>query len=78
MKKNVIVKTYKVPENILTLILAVEALIEQSDTLPIEYKKEGYTFLKKIKTMAGIVENYDDYDIIDYDYNITIRNESNK
>ena len=39
-------------------------------------KKEGYAFLKKIKEMAGIVENYDNYDIVDYDYNITIKNES--
>lgn len=78
MKKNKIIKTYKIPENILTLILGVEALVEQSDTLPIEYKKEGYAFLKKIKEMAGIVESYDNYDIVDYDYNITIKNESSK
>lgn len=67
-KRKRVTRTYRVPENILTLILGTEALLEQNVALPLEYRKEGYKFLKKIKTMAGLEEKeYQDYDIVDYD-----------
>ena len=77
-KNEVVIRTYRVQENVLTLILGVEAFLEQQPPLPLEYRKEGYKFLKKIKTMAGLEEkNYSDYDIVDYDYNITFEKNSN-
>ena len=67
-KNEVVTRTYRVQENVLTLILGVEAFLEQQPPLPFEYRKEGYKFLKKIKTMAGLEEkDYLDYDIVDYE-----------
>ena len=77
-KNEVVTRTYRVQENVLTLILGVEAFLEQQPALPFEYRKEGYKFLKKIKTMAGLEEkDYSDYDIVDYDYNITFEKNPN-
>lgn len=77
-KSEVVQRTYRVQENVLTLILGVEAFLEQQPPLPAEYRKEGYKFLKKIKTMAGLEEKaYLDYDIVDYDYNITFEKNPN-
>ena len=77
-KNEVVTRTYRVQENVLTLILGVEAFLEQQPPLPLEYRKEGYKFLKKIKTMAGLEEkDYSDYDIADYDYNITFEKNAN-
>ena len=77
-KNEVVIRTYRVQENVLTLILGVEAFLEQQPPLPLEYRKEGYKFLKKIKTMAGLEEkDYSDYDIVDYDYNITFEKNAN-
>ena len=77
-KNEVVTRTYRVQENVLTLILGVEAFLEQQPPLPLEYRKEGYKFLKKIKTMAGLEEkDYSDYDIVDYDYNITFEKDTN-
>lgn len=77
-EKEVVTRTYRVQENVLTLILGVEALLEQQPTLPLEYRKEGYEFLKKIKTFAGIEEKkYLEYDIVNYDYNITFEKNPN-
>ena len=77
-KNEVVTRTYRVQENVLTLILGVEAFLEQQPPLPFEYRKEGYKFLKKIKTMAGLEEkDYLYYDIVDYDYNITFKKNPN-
>lgn len=77
-KNEVVTRTYRVQENVLTLILGVEAFLEQQPPLPLEYRKEGYKFLKRIKTMAGLEEkDYLDYDIVDYDYNITFEKNPN-
>ena len=77
-KSEVVQRTYKVQENVLTLILGVEAFLEQQPALPLEYRKEGYKFLKKIKTMAGLEEEaYSDYDMINYDYNVTFQKNPN-
>ena len=77
-KSEVVQRTYRVQENVLTLSLGVEAFLEQQPALPAEYRKEGYKFLKKIKTMAGLEEKaYLDYDIVDYDYNITFEKNPN-
>ena len=77
-KEKIVTRTYRVEENVLTLILGVEAFLEQQPLLPLEYRKEGYKFLKKIKTMAGFEEvAYKDYDIIDYDYNVTFEENPN-
>ena len=77
-KNEVVIRTYRVQENVLTLILGVEVFLEQQPPLPLEYRKEGYKFLKKIKTMAGLEEkDYSDYDIVDYDYNITFEKNPN-
>ena len=70
-KNEVVTRTYRVQENVLTLILGVEAFLEQQPPLPLEYRKEGYKFLKKIKTMAGLEEK--DY----FDYNITFEKNPN-
>ena len=48
-KNEVVTRTYRVQKNVLTLILGVEAFLEQQPPLPLEYRKEGYKFLKKIK-----------------------------
>ena len=48
-EKETVTRTYRVQENVLTLILGVEAFLEQQPALPFEYRKEGYKFLKKIK-----------------------------
>lgn len=77
-EKETVTRTYRVQENVLTLILGVEAFLEQQPALPFEYRKEGYKFLKNIKTMAGLEEkDYLDYDIVDYDYNITFEKNPN-
>ena len=41
-KNEVVTRTYRVQENVLTLILGVEAFLEQQPPLPLEYRKEGY------------------------------------
>ena len=51
-KSEVVQRTYRVQENVLTLSLGVEAFLEQQPALPAEYRKEGYKFLKNIKTMV--------------------------
>ena len=72
MKNEIITRTLRVQENVLSLILGVQTLLEQQPTLPLEYRKEGLKFLKKIQKMAGMEEkSYLDYDIVKYDYNIT-------
>lgn len=77
-KEEVVTRTYRVQENVLTLILCVETLLEQQPPLPLEYRKEGFKFLNKIKTMSGLEEKaYLDYDIVDYDYNITFKKNLN-
>ena len=72
-KKEVVTRTYRLEENVLALILGVQILLErQQPALPLEYRKAGYEFLKKIQKMAGIEEDgYLDYDIVKYDYNVT-------
>lgn len=76
-KKNV-TRTYRIQENVLALILGVEVLLEQEPSLPLEYRKEGYKFLKNVKKLAGLEEKeYLDYDIVDYDYNITFQKNLN-
>lgn len=76
-KKNV-TRTYRIQENVLALILGVEVLLEQEPSLPLECRKEGYKFLKNVKKLAGLEEKeYLDYDIVDYDYNITFQKNLN-
>ena len=50
----IVTKTYEIPENVLALILGVEALIDTDKCLPETYMKEANIFLDKLKIMAGI------------------------
>ena len=72
MKNDIITRTYKVDETVLTLILGLRNLMQQPD-LPLEYQKIISKALQEVKNMAGINEkNYIKNDIMKEEYQINI------